>query len=114
MHVHTHTARHSKNHIHTQHAGLERQAETGKQGGRSRRAESKGNTARKSRVLTDRNDYPQNSHCDVVTYEVVITRSWDEQKERKKKRKKNNNKQKVLFPNTLPQGRAREKHKFEA
>lgn len=23
----------------------------------------------------DRNDYPQNSYCDVVTYEVVITRS---------------------------------------
>ena len=29
----------------------------------------------RSRVLTDRNDYPQHGHCDVVTYEVVITRS---------------------------------------
>lgn len=26
-------------------------------------------------LLTNRNDYPQNSNCDVVTYEVVITRS---------------------------------------
>lgn len=42
-------------------------------------------TARKSKVLTDRNDYPQNSYCDVVTYEVVITCSWDEQKEKEKK-----------------------------
>lgn len=33
------------------------------------------NTERKSRVLTDGNDYPQNGYCDVVTYEVVITRS---------------------------------------
>lgn len=26
-------------------------------------------------LLTNRNDYPQNRNCDVVTYEVVITRS---------------------------------------
>lgn len=66
---------------------LSEQAEKAKRGGRSRRAESKGNTATKSSSLTDRNDYPQNSNCDVVTYEVVITRSFHKQKEKEKKNK---------------------------
>lgn len=33
-------------------------------------------------VLTDRNDYSQNSHGDVVAYEVVITSSWKEKSEK--------------------------------
>lgn len=76
-----HTARRIKigDPIRAHHAGLEQQAETEKRGGRSRRAE-------KARVLTDRNDYPQNCYCDVVTYEVVIACSWDETREREKKK----------------------------
>lgn len=81
---------------------LSEQAEKAKRGGRSRRAESKGNTASKSSSLTDRNDYPQNSNCDVVTYEVVITRSFHKQKEKK-------NKQKSSVPKHPPDGIARKK-----
>lgn len=68
-----------------------------KQRWRSKQGEADEQTAKATRVLTDRNDYPQNSNCDVVAYEVVITRSWDEKTERKK----NKTKQKVLFQDTL-------------
>lgn len=82
VHKHTHTILY---HILAQHAGHKQQADMQKQGGRSEQTKSKHNTARKSRVLTNGNDYPQNGYCDVVTYEVAITCSWDEQKEKGKK-----------------------------
>lgn len=67
-----------------------------KQRWRSKQGEAGEQKAKATRVLTDRNDYPQNSNCDVVAYEVVITRSWDEKTERKK----NKTKQKVPFKKT--------------
>lgn len=58
----------------TQHAVTE------KQGGRSRQAESNDDATKTWRQLTDGNDDPQDSNGDVVTYQVVIARSWREKK----------------------------------
>lgn len=53
------------------------------------RMEKQAGGSQQTRALTDRNNYPQNSDCDVVTYEVVITCSWKERRrETKNKTKK--------------------------